>query len=188
MTAALITILPAEVPYEDTLTNGCLLTDSDVHFLDTHMRPKLTREWIEENKMNPIPLSEMSIDPLFAMKQLGIDQSLIVQAATYECPYIEKDFVSVIPTYLVTDNLSKYDRYKEGNYQQSTLDRMNDADWNLHWFSEEPQSNRFIDCLIGPGYTTGFLPSDGSSGYTLASFKLSNGDYLIVKTFTWFNK
>lgn len=187
MTAALITILPAEVPYEDTLTNGCLLTDSDVHFLDTHMRPKLTREFIEGNNLNPIPLSEFKTNPFKYLAKLGIDASLFKDAATYECPVLDIEYVSVVPIYLVTQDFSKYSIHD--SYSESRRQMLNDASWNQHWFSEADHAkHRFADLLLGSGYTDGFLPSDGGNDYALASFKLSNGDYLIVKTFTWFNK
>ena len=187
MTTDLITILPADVPYEDTLDLGCLLTDSDVHFLDTHMRPKLTREWIEENKMNPIALSEFKTSPFKYLAKLGIDTSLIKDAALYECPVLEIEYVSVVPLYLVTHDFSKYPTFD--SYSESRRGMLNDAEWNQHWFKEDDQSrHRFADLLLGSGYTSGFLPSDGGNDFALASFKLSNGDYLIVKTFTWFNK
>lgn len=186
MTTEPITILPADVPYEDTLDNGCLLTDSDIRYLATHMRPPMTKAVIEQDKLNPVALMDFNTNPVTALRKFDFDTTLLEAASAYVCPILQQQFRSVVPLYLVTNDIKKYSPVK--SLREDRIKMLDDTSWNMHWFDENVKTGRFVDCMLGPGYTSGFLPTDGFSDFVMASFKLSNGDYLLAKTFTWFNK
>ena len=53
---------------------------------------------------------------------------------------------------------------------------------------ERFKATGIIAAMMGHGYTTFTLPSDGSGDKVLGIVKLSNGDELLVHCWVWFNK
>ena len=60
---------------------------------------------------------------------------------------------------------------------EDSLDHVDPSEWC-----------RVTDAMLGHGYTTGTLPSDGHGNKVLATIPLANGDELLVVCWVWFHQ
>jgi hypothetical protein len=133
-----------------------------------------------------------------ALLNLDIDESSIydlMKSVRYECPYsMDGDiyFFGVLPTVIFSDNSRKY---RTEDLQPGRYDYIFDSEYTKETvfgiecsFSNELPMDSIQSAHLGHGYTLNRLNSDGNGRVVDAAVPLSNGDYLGVKTFEWFNK
>lgn len=117
-----------------------------------------------------------------SLRKAGIDTSSFEQ--TYLCPYSGLEFYSLVPMFLISNDLSLYIKRTEFN------DMAFDKEWM--WDRQDPNNlfnpSDLNKSMLGSGYTYGCNISDGSNQYLLVAIELDNGDKLICLTWEWFNK
>jgi len=170
-----------------------LLTDGKDDYVDNHvMSPKEDNEFSFKNDVytfgdtwTPISLSNVSKNPYEALKILDIDAVELKEASRYQCCYLEQTFYSVVPTWLITKNANKY-AFFDKHYMR---DMYSDQQWMMQtWNYYHKSLGRFEKVMLGPGYTDFFMTHDGSSDGYDALLKLSNGDFVMVAIWHWYNK
>lgn len=117
------------------------------------------------------------------LMDMGIDISPLRQK--YLCPHAGMEFFSLIPIYIMSDNVQKYS-------ERAYSDMIMDTEWNWSQdFDEknnEPYYGKIFKSMIGTGYQAFTSASDGSSGEKVLAVALDNGDILLCLTWIWYNK
>lgn len=175
----MIEILPADVLYESSISFADLLTDGHDGYVNKHLRNP--PDTFAEDYV-PINLSWADRNPYVALRVLGIDGTKMKEASAYECIYLEQTFYSVVPYLLLTKNVHQYACFDK-HYMK---DMFVDAEWMRKIRQDKLCSVGFT--MTGPGYTSFFMPHDGSGSRKTAYVKLSNGDILLVTVWHWYNK
>jgi hypothetical protein len=162
----------------------------------------------EAEEHQVIPLGIANPNTISAVGAFGIDHMWFLKAG-HKDPYTRYRVYGIVPVALLTDDPKKY----EESVQQSPLvpfpDLVLDAKWH-----KEMQKDQLLDigdiaellmgtgfkegclldvgviakCLMGSGYSGGCNHLDGSRQRNFAKLKLSNGDWLYVAFWEWYNK
>lgn len=78
---------------------------------------------------------------------------------------------------------------EKSDERQSRMAFDKDWQWNRAWSEKDGYYyGDVVKAMLGTGYTTGTIWSDGDSYYTLAGIELENGDSIVCITHNWFNK
>lgn len=109
-------------------------------------------------------------------------------AIQYTCPYMESDFFWTVPLAIITSTPEDYMNPKSVWYPMAT-----DLEWTLDnnvVFDEEGELelHRIQKIMMGTGYTFGTIVSDGHGRAVDTYVHLSNGDFLLCKSWVWYNK
>ena len=135
----------------------------------------------------PIPLAQLGdYHPYDTIGKLEIAASDLSWASRYECPYLRSTHRSVVPTFLLTQVPALYPAIESCLWRRE----ITDAAWmrEMHWNAGGMDDlDAFQRVLLGPGYTDGFRPSDGSRCVRQAHIAMSNGDALVVAVWDWRN-
>jgi hypothetical protein len=125
-------------------------------------------------------------NPFVTLKRLNVhDQDLFVKSAKYECPFLNSNiYYGLLPVAIQTNDSSVY-RY--GPFSRSEYDYVFDLDWQKT-YQQSFFENEILTSYMGSGYTNCFLPSDGSHKIVDVKIELSNNDFIVAKTFEWYNK
>ena len=153
-------------------------------------------DWEEFREKNPMPICYYGghINPWEALKGLRIDVSDLKTMAQNYCPASDMTYTGFVPLAVLTDDSKRkyFDFMARPPYM---VDMLNDGEWNRQgWFSFDKPRNvdhivSSVDCAImGSGYTSHFLPSDGSPGREFVAIGLDNGDKIICAAWKWFSK
>ena len=155
----------------------------------------------EDFKDNQIlPLYNMCLmNPWKFMDRLGIEIKEMKKKAMYSCPYSEMEFCAVMPFAILSKDIEKY---RKGDFKKSVFDMTWDDDWTRSMSFKGDGENRFLTNLsqykvpdmniyevqMGHGYTFATLHTDGDADMVEAKVGIDNGDWLVIKTWMWFNK
>jgi len=118
-------------------------------------------------------------DPWTNLYNAGVvNARQIRDSMIYECPFNEGDrYYWAIPVVLCASNPDDYHQIPNENSlfgREFPYTRIKCAHDNSHY--------------LGHGYTDGTLPMDGHGETRLAKTNLSNGDFLLMVTWEWYNK
>jgi hypothetical protein len=113
----------------------------------------------------------------------------IKKLTTYDCPYTNNHYTSLIPISIWSKNVEKY--FSTENFHWFK-EMACDKDWNLKDIElssfEQVELSDIHKLLLGSGYTSGTLMSDGSNSIVPVLIDLDNGDLMYAATFVWHNK
>ena len=119
-------------------------------------------------------------NPFKSISKLDIDLSSITQK--YICPHTEMEFYSLVPLYLLSNNLDKYD------FEFSEISKDKEWNWDNCFDNKGYRSDSIDRAMLGTGYTIWTNASDGSNDYITVAIELENKDKIICLTWNWFNK
>jgi len=176
----MLAITPAEKPY--VCDHFDLLADRD-DYLNLHLCEPTCDDPFGAG-WNPLWMDYAAFNPFEALRRFGIDERMLQDAGVYICPYLRRHFHAVVPVMLYAKDPLTYDVIRE----KSLPDMFVDKGFQSSQYVSRKLPDRFAAALIGPGFTDGFRPSDGSSSLVQAEMGLSNGDRLSVAVWLWFNK
>jgi len=115
------------------------------------------------------------------------DFSKLKDMSIYECPYTDREYTSLIPTMIWTEDIEKYFNGKNYYFKDMACD----DDWNKSQYKEQIENinlSKIQKLMIGSGYTNCTLMSDGSTGLDKVFIDLDNGDILECVIYLWYNK
>jgi len=126
------------------------------------------------------------MNPFVTIKHIGI-QTDMFNKTKYCCPFSSNNYYGIVPIGIETKNSQPY--------RHEGLERQ-DCDWvfDLEWQQKnvksllEDYNDPIIFAFLGHGFTDYCLPYDGSNKIVNVKIELSNGDFIIAKTFEWYNK
>ena len=133
------------------------------------------------------PITVTSIHPVKALRFFGIDDTWF-QTATHKDPCTEQQVYSVVPIALLTKNPEQYREVIEENCHSTDISHIMDVEWHNRQGEDILDLPRIGVLLMGSGYTYGCSFRDGHSEVQFAKLKLSNGDWLYVAFWEWYNK
>jgi len=128
-----------------------------------------------------------SCDPFAVLKRMNINPQKLLESE-YTCPFKKgNSFYGIVPTGILTDNPQPY---RQEEFSHKSFDWMFDLEWHARFvvLDIHNSSNSILTSFLGHGYNTGILPCDGSNNIVNVTIELSNGDYILAKTFEWYNK
>ena len=109
------------------------------------------------------------------------------EMSLYECPYTDREYTSLVPTMIWTDNPEKYFEGKNYYFQDMACD----DEWNKSQYSQQIEDvclSKIQKLMIGSGYTDCTLMTDGSTDLDKVFIDLDNGDILECVICVWYNK
>lgn len=130
--------------------------------------------------------------------RMGIDISWL-KDCMYECPYLPGNkYFWMLPVAVLSDDQSRYyqtDGEGKVPYHSTYYERKFVLEEDHEHccgeqvsFEELRRENKINLCLMGHGYTSYTLPSDGGGEVKLGLIPLDNGDELLVLVWVWYNK
>lgn len=140
------------------------------------------KEWDRDKNLNNL-MSLGNGTPFSVLMDLGIDIGPLRQK--YTCPHTGMDFFSLVPMYIMSNNIQKY---REKQFSDMVLD----SEWN--WMQDfddktnKPYYDKIYKSMIGTGYTAYTSSWDGSNSEEIVGVELDNGDILVCLTWQWYNK
>lgn len=157
----------------------------------------MIREYKEKefHNQNMLNLCYINYNPWHAVIQLaklGVFDRAAVDAlrdsSEYECPLTNKQFHALMPVAIFGDNIEQYfpQEPKPWFYEMAV-----DKSWNVkndHSHLNFDVTSTIWRCILGPGYTYGTLPDDGSPDTFPVVLDLSNGDKMVAIANAWYNK
>lgn len=129
----------------------------------------------------------IAANPITAMKIIGFDPAVF---CPYEDFYTKNTAFGIIPTAIISDDVKKYlpSLKKSIAFPDLAIDQefiKNSYQDDLYSVFELTEIQTLV---MGSGYTYGYVMGDGNNGCVPAKFKLSNGDWLFVWVWEWYNK
>lgn len=122
------------------------------------------------------------------LETLDIKFKNFKKTVSYECPYTGYLHYHAIPLYLYSERVDEIIDGLKGFYYK---DMYKDHKWQVdcHFRDQKVyKMNLIAKSFMGPGYTEGTLPSDGSGYQEDAIVALDNGEFLGFKVWVWYNK
>ena len=119
-------------------------------------------------------------NPFKSISKLDINLASINQK--YTCPHSEMDFYSLVPLYLLSDDLNKYP------VEFSGMSKDKEWNWDRCYNDKGYLYDNIDKAMLGTGYTLWTNAGDGSNDYLTVAVELENGDKIICLTWNWFNK
>lgn len=150
--------------------------------------------------LNPLILNRMGLNPWTVLKSLPqIDKDAINQLLI-DCQYrdivVDRVAHAIYPYTIFSKDASQY--FTHFDVKPYYYDMITDMEWNLSPNTgtplsayRYPEDNLMYACqyvCIGSGYTHYCLPHDGSRYLEPFLIEMSNGDYLYVIAYMWYNK
>jgi hypothetical protein len=129
----------------------------------------------------------MTSDPWITLARYNVDASDLKTMLEYECPFSDNKYYWFIPNLILIKN--DVEIYRQGKLKSKEYDYYFDTA-----FMKQMHGDRLFEldevqrAFLGHGYTDGTLPSDGSGKLERAAVALENGDFLLGRTWLWFNK
>lgn len=163
--------------------------DADILFDFTEYIREYSKEEVNSKKV--LLLDYFSPNTWKALEKIeNLDQEEIAklkEMSIYHCPYTDREYTSLIPTTIWTENPENY--FEGTNYYFK--DMACDDEWNKSQYKEKIESihlSKIQKLMIGSGYTSCTLMSDGSTGMDKFFIDLDNGDILECVIYLWYNK
>lgn len=142
----------------------------------------------ESDRERMVPLT--SALPWKAMERFGIEgASTLRDESCYTCPWTDNSYFWFVPYALIINGSP--DVYKPKEMPQhlvSQYDYSLDLKWHARYFKNDPPPSDIQLALLGHGYTSFTLPSDGSGSVWKTKIQLSNGDFIAGFMWVWYNK
>jgi hypothetical protein len=124
-------------------------------------------------------------NPFKALKLFNVHATELEKQSKYECPFIQGNhYFGLLPLAI---NCSNIKTYRINDFASSSFDYLFDTEWQQK-FRHPLEIDPIPQSFLGHGYTSGTLPSDGSNSLVNIKVQLSNGDFIIAKTWEWYNK
>lgn len=142
----------------------------------------------EVEKWKVIPLGIANPNTISAVGAFGIDNKWFLNTE-HRDPYTGYRAHGIVPVALLTDDPEKYRESVQASTVVPFPNLVLDADWH-----REMQKDTLLDIhpvaelLMGSGYCSGCNHLDGGHKRKFAKLKLSNGDWLYVAFWEWYNK
>lgn len=110
----------------------------------------------------------------------------------YRCPYTDLRFWSLLPFAIITDNYDQYLPYYV-KHDSHTYKWWTDTEWTKKCIMDNEEGdiggpNLIQNTILGSGYQTGILQSDGSHSVIVVNLELNNGDKIMCYSWEWYNK
>lgn len=127
-----------------------------------------------------------SYDPFVTLILMEVNLKGIVDNK-YKCPFIlGNEYYGIVPIGINTTSL---DQYRNIRFKDKFYDFVFDLDFQKDYMiSILEETGDIIRSFLGHGYDSYRLPSDGSIRTIVIKIKMKNEDYLVAKTFEWYNK
>jgi len=127
----------------------------------------------------------MHYNPFVTLRRLGLQiQDAFVR---YNCPFnTNNTYYGIVPIGIET---KKTKLYRQEEFSDNSYDYVFDLNFQakyIHQYLREVDD--ITSCFLGHGYDDSRLPFDGSIKIVNVKLELSNGDFIIAKTFEWYNK
>lgn len=148
------------------------------------MLNKLDGKEYEENGI--IPLVVVCPNPLQALDFLDIERQYF-ENTKHKDPYTNQEVYGIVPIALLTNNPSQYEQTLTRR-RHPRPDYVVDTNCHKMWEKKTLELTRFGDVLMGTGYSYGCSNWDGNCSQKQAKVNLSNGDWLYVIFWEWYNK
>jgi hypothetical protein len=132
-------------------------------------------------------LSVVNPNPFRAARALGIDIEWFA-GVRHTDPYTEQPVYGVVPTALLTNDTKKYRNNLLGKVPYIDLALDSDYWKEMRRGVEFLEPSDIARLFLGSGYSEGCSIHDGGHELKPAKLKLSNGDWLYVWFWEWYNK
>lgn len=117
--------------------------------------------------------------------------SKIIEQFSYTSTYTDSKYIAVVPIAIITDDVKKYIEC----ISPWLRDSVSDQKWIGQFYPLELKEKNIVDvlgiipkCILGTGYTDGFIIEDGCFSYEYSKLELDNGDYVLCVNLVWHNK
>jgi hypothetical protein len=129
------------------------------------------------------PLICLSQNGWTALANLNINAHDFRARSTYKCPFMHMNiYYWNMPVALISQNPERYEALSGNAYAM-------DSDWHKKMYEERIFDLGLVPrSLMGHGFTSGTLPSDGTPHIEKTLADVDNGDVIVCQTFIWFNK
>jgi hypothetical protein len=135
-----------------------------------------------------IPLMNPPIcDPFSTLERMGINSKKLLDS-NYPCPFKKGNYYyGIVPIGLITNDPKPY---RQAEFSNERYDWIFDFEWHTRFFllDIDNKPNSIMTSFLGHGFNSGILPCDGSNNIVNVLIELSNGEFIIAKTFEWYNK
>ena len=100
---------------------------------------------------------------------------------------------SLVPVAILTEDVDKYKEILQKTVVDWQIDFILDTEFRYNDDKRDTAEELFeldyiSNIIMGSGYNYGCMIHDGSCEKKLAKYKLSNGDWLVVWFWEWYNK
>jgi hypothetical protein len=156
------------------------------YIFKTDMEDLLDQIWLPLHLHGFHPISWCNLE------RFGIEKEPFMSDITYVCPFTKNKFFWFYPSFVVTNNATKYwvGKFEDEEYRKRSS--VFDDEWTKNIWrirKDEPIDVSHIGkSLMGHGYTEGTYPHDGHGTIKEAGVLLSNGDTVFGHTWVWYNK
>lgn len=141
----------------------------------------------KEDKSLVIPTRSVDPHPFVALRYLGINPDWF-EGAKHKDPFTGCTVYGVIPVAVITSDNQIYKESLEKN-GHLFADIILDSEYLKEQYgSELLQLSEIARLFLGSGYSEGCRINDGHNSLQPAKLKLSNGDWLYVWFWEWYNK
>ena len=147
---------------------------------------KVPEEFYENKKY--IPLTAFSQNSWNALIKLNVNCFDFKEKVQYECPYNKYIHYWSVPVVIFSDDIKLWIKRCVISHEEKYLDYDRMKKFHPVKIKDKLSFTKIQRALLGPGYTSGTIITDGN-GYLYDSIiALSNGDFLGAKVWMWFNK
>jgi hypothetical protein len=141
----------------------------------------------EFEKNQILKLGMINPNTLKAARACGIITE-VFDWAYHQDPYLPWNTWGMVPIAILSDNIEKY-RSTLQEMAVAFLDLVMDHKWNKEMHKEDLlKIGEITEHLMGSGYSHGCSVNDGHRRRVYAKLKMSNGDWLYVAVWEWYNK
>lgn len=157
--------------------------------IDDYLWPQTARGYFDliDTGFTMFPVSFFNhYDPFRSLQVMEVDCRLLTKVQ-YECPFVKDNkYYGIVPIGIST---SSSEQYRLEELSDSFLDHVFDLEYQRQYIlSYLQETGPITGSYLGHGFDFGRLPSDGDIKIIVVKIKLSNGDFLVAKTFEWYNK
>jgi len=121
------------------------------------------------------------------LEEMNVEVVNLEKAFQYKCPYTENTYYHFMPVAIIINHDSNVEQYRQPNFAHSFHDYLFDLEWILH-MDKMPEIDDIGRSMLGHGYTSGTLPSDGSGRFINILIELDNKDHIFGHCWEWYNK
>jgi len=142
---------------------------------------------------NLISLSHFGYNPFKCLNNIGV---LVPPTFKWDTTYCDDPYAlgrvqyGIVPDLLLTVNAARY-QTDSAQYEKMAVDKHwnRDVVFRNYLAGEKPDdAPQWVRSMMGSGYTTGTLPSDGHGSIEVGYVGLNNGDALRCYVWEWYNK
>jgi len=126
-------------------------------------------------------------NPWEILEDMNIETADFKKIFQYECPYTGNTYYHFIPIAIIVNHKSDVQQYRQLNFASESYDYRFDLEWILK-MQKIPEIDDIGRSMLGHGFTSGTLPSDGDGKFIRVLIELDNGDHLFGHCWEWYNK